>query len=706
MPVMAIHQQKHLKKHVLAALMIAAGLLLPSLDFIHIQGLKILDWQRQLLGHVSKNPEKIIVIEVDQFSLDQMQEQQGLGWPWPRDIYGGISGFAARGQAKAIMIDILFNNETAYGVSSDQEFAQWLEKAGNVYLAASTSKHSGSTADQFLSDYSGAIPEASIRKGMLLPVRELYDATSGIGAVDGEPDLDGTFRRISPAYTINNKALASLALSPFVKKAPLDWQDYKLKLNNKVLPLDKDGKLWINFPTAAYYKRFSAYDVIRSMIAVQSDQQPDIDPSVFKNAYVLIGYVAPGLYDLKPTPFSPRSPGMEIHAAVLENWLSDDFLQTMKNWQSGVIGLLFGLLSYMVIWLHKSVHKAITSSLALLTVNFLLTLAFISFSLLPVISLQLLPALLVLLGSGGQRFIIEGREKEFRQKSLERMVSPGVAQWLLEDPEQRMRRTGEMRAISVFFSDLASFTTMSENLGPEKTVIIINQYMDMMQEIILENDGTIKQFVGDAVMAIWGAPRKQDDQTVLAIHTALSSQKKLDEYQFSFGGGEHITLQMRIGIDHGDCIVGNIGSSQRFEYAAVGDTVNRASRLEGLNKYYGSRIIVSESAWKPSQQTFFGRRLDRVLVKGKNNAVSIYEPMAILGEESVAQRQIADYYEKAWKLYSQSEWDKAAAILDELLRNIDDGPSRSLLTRIHSIKVNPEQLSGPDWDGIWRFTSK
>ena len=700
-------QHQRIRKLVVAGLLLALGLILSSLDAAHTQGLKLLDWQRQLLGHESNNKERIIIIEVDQYSLDQMQKKQGIGWPWPRDFYGGITRFASIGGAKAILVDILFNNETAYGVSSDIQFAEYNRQAGNVFLAAATSQYSRDTADALLTNISGPAPDTVKRKGLLLPVKELLDTAAGIGGVDGQPDLDGTFRRLSPLHVVNQKALVTLALSPFIsKETSLTWQAGSLKFADKTLPLDEEHKLWINYPTNPYYTTYSAYDVIRSLIALQSDQQPVIDPAEFRDAYVLIGYVAPGLYDLKPTPFASRSPGIEIHAAVLDGWLANDFLKPMPKWQSAAIGLIFGLFIYSVFWLQKSVLQAVIVSLSLLSINFLVSFMLINASWIPDIPLLLLPSIMLTAGSGIQRFIIEGREKEFRQKSLERMVSPGVAQWLLEAPEQRMQRTGEMRTITVFFSDLAGFTTMSENLGAEKTVRIINQYMDMMQQVILQHDGTIKQFVGDAVMAIWGAPKEQPEQAALAIKTALLSQQKLDRNQFEFSHDEHIQLQMRIGIDHGDCIVGNIGSSQRFEYAAVGDTVNRASRLEGLNKYYGSRIIVSESAWQASNQQFFGRRLDRVLVKGRKNAVSIYEPLAISGSESLAQRQIADYYERAWKLYSESHWDKAESLLNELLAVTPDEPSRALLQRIHSIKANPQQLPGPDWDGIWQFTSK
>jgi adenylate cyclase len=697
---------RNLKQHLFAIFLVIAGFLLADSDAVQIQGMKFLDWQRQIAGQTKPSNEKIIVIGVDQYSLDNMEKQQAIGWPWPREFYGGMAEYAASAGAKAVLIDILFNNETPYGSASDDEFANRITNAANVYLAAAlTNTLSSQNAFQGL-PFSGIAPAGSDFHGISLPLEKIASAAAGLGLVNSKPDPDGTFRRINPFFIWNGSALPLLSVAPFVdKQSSIEWQTDSILVGDRRIPIDHEGKMWINFPVDDYLQRFSAYDVINAMITEQSGEQPAIPKTVFKDAYVLIGYLAPGLYDLKPTPFSARSSGVEVHSAVLNSWLTREFLTPLKNWHSATLGLLFAMLIYITyLWLNRAVY-AVSFNLLILLSSLMVSLLLIRFNMIPSLPLLFLPAIMISLGIGARRFLAESREKEFRQKSLERMVSPNVAQWLLENPERRMQRTGEMRSISVFFSDLAGFTTLAETLGPEKTVRIINQYMDMMQSVILKHDGTIKQFVGDAVMAIWGAPKSQQDQVVLAIKTALESQQLLDNTIFDYGDNQSTRLSMRIGIDHGECIVGNIGSSQRFEYAAVGDTVNRAARLEGLNKFYSTRIIISESAWQEAGHAFFGRKLDEVQVKGKHFSVGIFEPMAILGQENEKQRFIADNYTSAWQHYARGQWRESRKHIETILAKYDDGPASLILDRITQIESDPA-IIGEDWNGIWKFTSK
>ena len=696
-----------IKKHLFAVILVIAGFLLAGTNAMQIQGLKFLDWQRQLASQTQPSEEKIILIEVDQYSLDKMESQQAIGWPWPREFYGAIAEYAASGGAKAVLVDILFNNETPYGSSSDDEFASRIKNAGNVYLAAALTNTTSPQSSIKGLDFSGTPPSQTSWTGLSLPLEKIADASAGLGMVNSTPDADGTFRRIDPFFIWENKALPLLSIAPFLPREnpSIQWHTDMLVVDSLRIPVEPNGKMWVNFPVDDYLERYSAYDIINAMVAEQSGETPAISKSAFNDAYVFIGYVAPGLYDLKPTPFSARSAGVEIHTAMLHSWLTGQFLLPLKPWQSATLGIIFALLIYITYLRLDRVIFAISFNLLLLISSVLLSMLLIRFNVIPDLPQLFLPAICVSIGIGARRFLAESREKEFRQKSLERMVSPHVAQWLLEKPERRMHRTGEMRSISVFFSDLAGFTTLAETLGPEKTVRIINQYMDMMQSVILKYDGTIKQFVGDAVMAIWGAPKSQPDQVVLAIKTALESQQTLDDIVFDYGDDQSTRLSMRIGIDHGDCIVGNIGSSQRFEYAAVGDTVNRAARLEGLNKFYNTRIIASESAWQEASHAFYGRKLDEVQVKGKHFSVGIFEPMAILGQESDKQHFIAEHYESAWLHYAHGEWQQARVVLELILKSYEDGPSMLILDRIEQIESDPT-IAGNKWNGVWKFTTK
>ena len=451
------------------------------------------------------------------------------------------------------------------------------------------------------------------------------------------------------------------------------------------------------------YKQFSAYDVIQSFIAMQSGEKPLISPDSFKGKNIIVGYVAPGLYDLKPTPFSSSAPGMDVHAAVMDNWLTGDFLYPLKGWQSSLIGIFFAVIIFWILHTEKAAKIAISTATGTMLVFFGISFVLLRYGIVADTSSMFLPAVIIFAVSGAQRLIQESRQKEYRQKSLERMVSPGVAEWLLAEPE-RLGRIGETRPITVFFSDLANFTTISEKLGPSGTVDLLNDYLEYMQRDIIREEGTLNKFIGDAVMAFWGAPKQQEDQTLRAVRTALSIQSTLANFGEDYGLGQ--PLVTRIGIDYGNCLVGNIGSADRFEYTAIGDTVNQASRLEGLNKFYGTRIMLSESAWEATSGAFFGRMLDLVQVKGKTEPVSIYQPICSKGEETDEQVELCQLYEQAWQHYRYQRWTEATGLLtgEPLLQ--DDPPSQSLLDRVRHFTEDKEDSPGSDWDGVWRYTTK
>lgn len=680
------------------------GVLLSGFDAFVVQGLKIQDWQRRLITTASNASDKVVLIEVDQYSLDRMQEEQGIGWPWPRELYGGIVKYAADSGANAVSIDILFNNETPCAVASDSQFAELMQSSGIAYLGAAFTRRGNPPAVTIGQDYQGKAPESVVRQSVSLPLPILLNAARGIGSVSDYPDLDGTFRRVTPAIEISGKAVASLSLAAFMRDSQVAWQEGDLVIGEQRLPLDEDGRLWVNFRGGDVpYKQFSAYDVIQSFIAMQSGDKPLIAPGELKGKNIIVGYVAPGLYDLKPTPFSSSAPGMDVHAAVMDNWLTGDFLYPLAPWQSSLIGILFAAIIFWILHTQKAAKIAISTATGTYIVFYGISFVMLRYGVVADNASMYLPAFLVFAVSGAQRLIQESRQKEYRQKSLERMVSPGVAEWLLAEPA-RLGRIGETRPITVFFSDLANFTTISEKLGPAGTVDLLNDYLEYMQKDIIKEEGTLNKFIGDAVMAFWGAPREQEDQTLRAVRTALSIQHTLADFGEEYGLGQ--PLVTRIGIDYGDCLVGNIGSADRFEYTAIGDTVNQASRLEGLNKFYGTRIMLSESAWEATKGAFFGRMLDLVQVKGKTEPVSVYQPFCNKGEETDEQVKLCQLYEEAWQHYRNQRWSEATDLLTSEPLLQDDPPSKGLLDRVRHFTEDTANLPGPDWDGVWRYTTK
>jgi adenylate cyclase len=240
-------------------------------------------------------------------------------------------------------------------------------------------------------------------------------------------------------------------------------------------------------------------------------------------------------------------------------------------------------------------------------------------------------------------------------------------------------------------------------MGPTELVGFLNEYTTLMATVVTGFDGTIDKYIGDSVMAFWGAPVPQPDHARRALLAALTCQERLRPFCDSLVARGGPRLVTRIGINTGVCVVGNMGSRDRFDYTAIGDTVNEASRLEGINKVYGTLVIASDSTWQAAQGAVFGRPLDRVRVKGKAEPVAIHEVMAAAGAETAAQRALAGAYAEALAAYQARQWRRTIDLSRAILLSTDDGPSRVLLERAEAFLAAPPP---PDWDGVWTLTSK
>ena len=445
------------------------------------------------------------------------------------------------------------------------------------------------------------------------------------------------------------------------------------------------------------YKSFSAASVIVSSLKESEGERPVVSKEEFKDAYVIVGYTAPGLYDLKPTPLSSMSPGMEAHAAALDNLLNGDFITDAPAYVNFTIALLLGLMAVAsVVYPGSPLISGVSTLLIYLLLYVTASTLFDAGNLVDLLSTGATP-LFALIAGGVYRYQSEGKRRRYIQKAFGYYVSAKVVKQIMADPE-RLSLGGEKREITIFFSDLAGFTTLSEKLSAHDLVEVLNGYTTMMSDVITRHDGTLDKYIGDAVMAFWGAPTDEPNQAVLAVSAALESLRKLEQFKeehFSDNTGEGgetkkssgaTKLSMRIGINTGECVVGNMGSQDRFDYTAIGDPVNQAARFEGLGKAYGLNILVSEKTWEMTDSAFFGRKIDFLKVKGKNIPVVVYEVLSVAGEESDTDIYKKEEYEKAFDAYINRRWDEACAICDRLIENHDDGPAKTLIGRAEGYK--------------------
>ncbi|MDH5298207.1 MAG: adenylate/guanylate cyclase domain-containing protein, partial [Desulfobulbaceae bacterium] len=429
-----------------------------------------------------------------------------------------------------------------------------------------------------------------------------------------------------------------------------------------------------------------------------------LHPEQVRDKYVLIGTSAAGLLDLRATPFSNVFPGVEVHANVIDNVLAGDpiiydvfseigltyvlivvgglFLTALLAFSSPLAGGLGGFLlleatiigNYQFFFLHNKII-GLTYPLLTIAVVFLVVTLF--------------------------NFFFEGRKKQFISHAFGHYVSPQVVSKLMAHPEN-LTLAGEEKNLTVMFSDIRGFTSLSERMNSSQLGMFMNRYLTAMSSVVMTKRGTVDKFIGDAIMAIWGAPLDDEDHAANAVRAALEMIKRLQELRWQWEREGLPPIDIGIGINSGIMSVGNFGSAERFDYTVLGDNVNLASRLEGSNKTYGTNVIISEFTRQELGDRFLCRFIDMVRVKGKSKPVRIYEPL-VEGEAEEELRQEVASFEKAMDAYHGRRFDQAAMILETLHQT---RPCKLYALYRERISAYREQPPPMDWDGGFTFTSK
>jgi adenylate cyclase len=430
--------------------------------------------------------------------------------------------------------------------------------------------------------------------------------------------------------------------------------------------------------------------------------QKKFKPGTFRDKIVLVGASATGIGDLRSTPYGGLDyPGVEIHANVIDNILNRRFLQRGAEqvvWDLGII-LLFGI--PLGIWLALVQPRWMWFGLLLLA-PFLggVFYAFLhgwwlNFTI-PAVTLVANVSLVAL-----YRALVEEKEKRKVRGAFQQYLSPEVIRRLLQNPELVRPRKTE---ISIMFSDIRGFTTISEQLDAQELAQLLNEYLTDMTRIVFEREGTLDKYIGDAVMAFWGAPFEEPGHAAKACHAALAMFERLAILQQGWKANNRPYIDIGVGLNTGTASVGNMGSELRYGYTALGDAVNLASRIEGLNKEYGTHILATEFTVAESRDAgFVFRELDLIRVKGKTRPVTIYELLGPSNGTSDHGERVA-LFARGRESYQQRQWRDAMGIFQELLvRWPEDGPARIFLERC---KEYLNQDPGPEWDGVYTMTHK
>ena len=412
-----------------------------------------------------------------------------------------------------------------------------------------------------------------------------------------------------------------------------------------------------------------------------------------------------GLYDLRPTPFSPTTPGVYIHAMAVQNMVDGRYLE--RFYGIALYESLVYLLLALVLGLLLPQIPAWSGILATLGVSggFYL---FDSMVVFPsgtwmLIIFPILEAFTIFLAISVYGYLTEGREKRKIRQAFQFYLTKSVVDEVLQEPK-KLKLGGEKRVCTVLFSDIRGFTTISERLEADQLVALLNEYLTPMTNLVFKYDGTLDKYMGDAIMAIFGAPVAHADHAIRACKTALEMMVELKTLQAGWRERGLPELDVGIGLNTGPMSVGNMGSEIRFDYTVMGDNVNLGSRLEGINKQYGTNIIISEYTYEAAKGTIFARELDSVRVKGKREPVRIYELLGS-GEPNETQALLIDRFSNGIRLYKAQHWNEAKAIFEEVRDDIapNDYTSRTYIKRCESMAANPP---GDDWDGVFTMTSK
>ncbi|MBI5400542.1 MAG: adenylate/guanylate cyclase domain-containing protein, partial [Candidatus Yonathbacteria bacterium] len=388
-------------------------------------------------------------------------------------------------------------------------------------------------------------------------------------------------------------------------------------------------------------------------------------------------------------------PGVEIHANAIQTVLDGAYLRHQSSaeflWFAGVLVVIA-----VIAFLYLPILWATAALVAEIAIYPFLARIFFNGGIILDLIWPVFAMLATYLAVLAYRNFTEFREKRKLRNAFAHYVSKDLIEKVTSDPAA-LNLGGERREISVLFLDIENFTTLSEKLEPAKVVEVINGYFDEFSKIIMDIGGTVDKFEGDAIMALFGAPLPYSDHAAKACAAALKIRDAVAGLNSHFG----YNLNVRIGLGTGDAIVGNMGSRERFDYTAMGDTVNTASRLEGINKFYKTRILVMHKTCVAAGGAFFFREVDTICPKGKSDPLQIHELMdSTVSDEG---RKVVAVWDEALAAYRAANWAVAEAKLNEVLAVLpEDGPSRTLLDRIGELK----QAATPLWDGVWRFKEK
>ncbi|HEV8614509.1 MAG TPA: adenylate/guanylate cyclase domain-containing protein [Methylomirabilota bacterium] len=685
--------------------------------------LRTVDLRTRASADARRADPRIVAIVIDQKSLDAVaapRERGGLeqGWPWPRDFHAAVLRHLFASGARAVAFDLVFSERSIYtqlGVADDDAALAEAARDRPVVQAVVLTHEAATKADRGLAveprlvralDSSAvSVSSAQTFNKLTPPIPALLRATAALGWIGFEPDEDGTCRAQRPAATYAPASSASavevdglpLALAR-TAGVPVAASPGRLAVAGRTIPLDPDGRMLLRFHGGeGTYREVSFVNVLDGARRAAAGR-PVTSGDEFRDAFVLVGASAAGLLDLRSTSLGSVVPGYFIHATALDNLLHGDAL--VRAPAPARLAFLVTLAVLAGIVAAMAGFRIATGAIIGLALAYggLALAAFARRGVWLDLVGPVLAMALAYLGGTGYAYLLEGRARRFLRDAFSRYLAPEVVEQLVADPG-RLALGGETREVTVMFADVAGFTTLALGRRPEDIVTLMNECFNELTTVIQRHGGTVDKFIGDAVMAFWNAPVYQPDHAARACRAARDLLDGVERLSGQWTARGLPAVSMRVGLATGPAVVGNVGSTTKFNYTVMGDIVNLASRLEGAAKAYGTLSLVAGATAAAAGAAAGLRELDWLEVKGRPEPVAVFELER--GEvPDDARRRFAE----GLAAYRARRFAEAARLFEAGLKETpEDGPAREMLSRSRHFAVHPPDTG---WNGAHALTSK
>lgn len=682
--------------------------------------------------------ERIVIADIDESSL------KALGrWPWSRDVMARfVDTLFTHYQVRVVGFDVVFAEaEKNSGLALMQELAQGPLKNDSSFISEYQKRRSHLDNDaRFAQALAGknvvlgmvfsagkdnagntlpepfarltaagasALPDLPHPQGYTANLDALSQSARITGFFDNpQIDADGIFRRVPLFQLYDNKLYPSLALAtvhmalgaPQVQLHKGKSDGYEafegISIGDINVPTDEHSSVLVPW-RGRHGDSFNYYSISDIL-------EKKIPQDALKNRIVLVGTTAPGLLDLRSTPLEKAYPGVEVHANIISGIL-DDMVRHEPAWGVGMEILMLLTVTLITLLLttrlapHWQIAVTLLLAVAIVGSNFFAW----SHGLVMPLASPLLLLVILFTYTMAFGFFVETHGKRAITRLFGQYVPPDLVDEMAKNPEA-ISLEGESRELTVLFSDVRDFTSISEGLSATELSALMNAYLTSMTRLIHKHRGTIDKYMGDAIMAFWGAPVHDADHSRLALLTAMDMQAELANLETEFRTRGWPPLKIGIGLNTGHMNVGNMGSEFRMAYTVMGDAVNLGSRLEALSKNYGVTVVVSESVCS-AVTDFTYRPLDSVRVKGKLKPVQIFEPIGPASELDAGTLSALKKWESVLAAYSRQQWDDAEKTLQDLVSHDDRPVYRMYLERIAQFRAAPPAA---DWDGVYTYTTK